>query len=114
MKVAKFALGLCIWYLYEPCQILVLPHFTTENCLFGGTLFIYSFRQGMARLKPRIQNKKNQLFLENKVLPWHTLAKMHDLQKLKRICKKRKKENQKKNQFLFFKNVFLGKFALKN
>jgi hypothetical protein len=37
MKVGKFALGLCIWYLYEPSQILVLPHFITENCLFGGT-----------------------------------------------------------------------------
>jgi hypothetical protein len=41
--------------LYEPSQILVLPHFITENCLFGGTLFIYSLWQDMARLKPRIQ-----------------------------------------------------------
>ena len=64
MKVDKFALGLCIWYLYEPSQILVLPHFITENCLFGGTLFIYSLWQDMARLKPRIQAKEITIFLE--------------------------------------------------
>ena len=37
MKVAKFALGLCIWYLYEPSQILVLllkTAFLEELCSF--------------------------------------------------------------------------------
>jgi hypothetical protein len=40
MKVGKFALGLCIWYLYEPSQILVLSHlllktaFLEELCSF--------------------------------------------------------------------------------
>jgi hypothetical protein len=74
MKVGKFALGLCIWYLYEPRQILALTHFITENCLFGGTLFIYSLWQDMARLKPRIQGKKTTKVFGNKGLTFAYLC----------------------------------------